>query len=325
MQLEKISIAPMLDWTDKNYRYFMRLISKHTTLYTEMIVADAIIHGERDKLLSFDNSEQHLVLQLGGSNPEKLAKAALIAKDYGYTEFNLNCGCPSEKVQVGNFGASLMQEPQLVADCLNAIRETTNLPATIKHRIGIDKEDNYAFVTNFVQYISENTKNTKCIVRARNAILQGLSPKQNREIPPLKYDYVYQLKKDFPHLEIIINGGIKTSTEIDNHLNNVDGAMLGREAYYNPYLFANFDKHYFNDNNSLSKTRLQIATEMIPYLKKILQHGGKLHYATRHMIGLYHGCKNAKLWRQTLTTKLTQSNSLHEYKNLLNQMMTENI
>ncbi len=320
MQFEKISIAPMLDWTDKHYRYFMRLISKHTVLYTEMIVADAIIHGDRDKLLEFNPEEQHLALQLGGSDPKKLAQAAKIAMEYGYKEFNLNCGCPSDKVQVGNFGASLMDEPSLVSDCVNAITETTNLPTTVKHRIGLNQSNSYAFVEEFIAEISNKTKCNKFIVHARNAILKGLSPKQNREIPPLRYDVAYQLKQDFPNLHIVINGGIKTHEQILAHLEHVDGAMLGREAYYNPYLFAEVDNKYFNDGQTM-KSRYQIASEMTPYLANIINSGGRVHYATRHMIGLYHGCKHAKLWRQVLSTKLIHSNNIDEYKELIAYMV----
>lgn len=316
---EKIAIAPMLDWTDKHYRYFMRQITKHTTLYTEMIVADAIIHGERDKLLEFNPEEQHLVLQLGGSDPHKLAKASTIAKKYGYTEINLNCGCPSEKVQSGSFGACLMQEPELVADCIKAMQDATELEITVKHRIGIDNNNDYNQAYDFINILHEKSNCEKFIVHARNAVLKGLSPKQNREIPPLKYDVVYQLKKDFADLNIMINGGIKTTDEIDTHLKHVDSAMIGREAYYNPYLFANFDNRYYSNNKS-SKTRYEIANAMTPYLERLLKNGGKLHHATRHMIGLYHGCKHAKLWRQGLTTKIIHSNSIDEYKELVENM-----
>lgn len=317
---EKIAIAPMLDWTDKNYRYFMRQISQHTTLYTEMIVADAIIHGERDKLLSFNFEEQPVVLQLGGSNPTKLFNAAKIAKEYGYTEMNLNCGCPSDKVQSGSFGACLMQEANLVADCVKSLQDATGEEITIKHRIGLDRNEDYKQVYDFVDTVHNKGGCNKFIVHARNAILQGLSPKQNREIPPLRYDIVYQLKKDFPHLNIMINGGIKTLDDINTHLMHVNSVMLGREAYYNPYLFANVDNLYYNENNPI-KTRSEIATSMIPYLENIANSGGKLHHTTRHMIGLYHGCKRAKLWRQVLTTKIIQSNSIDEYKELVDYMV----
>lgn len=319
MVKEIVSIAPMLDWTDRHYRYFMRQITRHTILYTEMVVADAIIHGDRDKLLEFSDEENPLVLQLGGSEPQKLALAGKIALEYGYREINLNCGCPSDKVQSGSFGACLMREPELINDCVKSLQDSTSLPITIKHRIGLDYDYNYDYLYNFVDTISKSNC-TKFIVHARNAVLQGLSPKQNREVPPLKYDYVYQLKKDFPQLEIIINGGIKALDEITTHLMNVDGVMLGREAYYNPYLFAHCDQLFYQAQDS-AKSRLTIANSMIPYLENLARKGGRLHHATRHMIGLYHGCPRAKLWRQTLTTQIIRSNSIDDYIKLVEQMI----
>ena len=319
MPREIISVAPMLDWTDRHYRYFMRQITQQTTLYTEMVVSDAIIHGERDKLLAFNDAEHPLVLQLGGSDPHKLAIAGKIALEYGYREINLNCGCPSDKVQSGSFGACLMREPLLINDCIKALQDSTGLPITIKHRIGLDYDYNYDYLAKFVATITQSGCH-KFIVHARNAILQGLSPKQNREIPPRKYDYVYQLKQDFPELEIIINGGINSLAGIETHLSKVDGAMLGREAYYNPYLFASFD-NLFYDVSSTPKTRQEIATAMIPYLENIVVNGGRLHHATRHMIGLYHGCPRAKLWRQTLTTKIIRSNDIRDYIHLVENMV----
>ncbi len=312
---EKIAIAPMLDWTDRHYRYFMRSITKHTTLYTEMIVADAILHGNRDKLLGFDGSEQPLVVQLGGSEPHKLAQVAKICQNYGYKEINLNCGCPSDRVQAGRFGACLMREPDLVADCVKAIQDATNCEVHVKHRIGLDYNYDYEYLANFVQKISA-TSSKKIIVHARNAVLKGLSPKENREIPPLRYDFVYQLKNDFPELKIMLNGAIKTNEEITQHLKIVDSVMIGREAYYNPYLFADFDQRYYADK-STPKTRYEIACEMINYLSQVQENGGKLHNVTRHMIGLYHGCKRAKIWRQQLTTQLIKSNNLDDYIRLV--------
>lgn len=316
---EKIAIAPMLDWTDRHYRYFMRQITKHTTLYTEMIVADAIIHGDRDRLLAFNNAEQRLVLQLGGSDYHKLALAGKISLEYGYQEINLNCGCPSDRVQSGSFGACLMQSPLLVADSIKALQDVTSLPITVKHRIGIDYEHNYPKLAEFVSVITQAGCN-KIIVHARNAVLKGLSPKENREIPPLRYDFVYQLKKDFPALEVMINGGIKTNDEIVQHLAHVDSVMIGREAYYNPYLFADVDANYYAVE-SIKPTRLQVAKSMIPYLEEILTSNGKLHHATRHMIGLYHGCQRAKFWRQALTTKIIQNNNINDYIELLDHMI----
>lgn len=316
--IEKIAIAPMLDWSDRHYRYFMRQISQHTTLYTEMVVADAIIHGNRDKLLAFDPSEQPLVLQLGGSEPAKLAQVSKVAYDYGYREINLNCGCPSERVQSGSFGACLMREPDLVAECVKAMQDAVGIPITIKHRIGLDYDYNYDYLAEFVSKISAAGSN-KIIVHARTAVLKGLSPKDNRQIPPLRYDLVYQLKQDFPELNIMINGGIKTTIEIDQHLQHIDSVMLGREAYYNPYLFADFDARYYQATTSI-KTRKEIALAMLPYLEQLLQQGSKLHNATRHMLGLYHGCANAKVWRQQLTTQLIKTNDLNDYLKLIEYM-----
>jgi len=316
--IEKIAIAPMLDWSDRHYRYFIRQISQHTTLYTEMVVADAIIHGNRDKLLAFDPSEQPLVLQLGGSDPAKLAQVSKIAYDYGYREINLNCGCPSERVQSGSFGACLMREPDLVADCIKAMQDAVAIPITIKHRIGLDYAYDYAYLSQFVAKISA-TGSSKIIVHARNAVLKGLSPKDNRQIPPLRYDMVYQLKQDFPELTVMINGGIKTVTEIEQHLQQLDSVMLGREAYYNPYLFADFDARYYASQAPL-KTRKEIALAMLAYLENLLRQGNKLHNATRHMLGLYHGCQHAKLWRQQLTTQLIKSNDLNDYIKLVEYM-----
>jgi len=311
-QLNKqIAIAPMLDWTDRHYRYFMRQITKHTILYTEMIVADAILNGDRDKLLGFNASEQPVVIQLGGSDPDKLAKSAIICKEYGYTEINLNCGCPSDRVQSGKFGACLMKEPQLVADCVKAMQDASNLKISVKQRIGLDYNYDYDYCANFVATIARSGCDS-FIVHARNAILKGLSPKDNREIPPLRYDFVQQLKKDFPQLNLMINGGIKTSDTINEQLKFLDGVMIGREAYYNPYLFADFDQRYYNENTEI-KPRKQIAQEMIPYLEQHLANGHRLHHVTRHMIGLYHGCKKAKLWRQQLTTQIIKSNNLDDY------------
>lgn len=312
---EKIAIAPMLDWTDRHYRYFMRQISQSTTLYTEMIVADAILHGNRDRLLGFDNCEQPLVVQLGGSEPQKLAQVAKICQDYGYKEINLNCGCPSDRVQAGSFGACLMREPDLVADCIKAIQDATDCEVTVKHRIGLDYDYNYEYLANFVDKISQ-TGSKKIIVHARNAVLKGLSPKENREIPPLRYDFVYQLKQDFPQLEVMINGAIKTNDEIAQHLQYVDSVMIGREAYYNPYLLADFDQRYY-ESNAPVKTRTEIANAMIPYLLQVQEIGGKLHNVTRHMIGLYHGCKRAKVWRQQLTTNLIKTNDINDYLKLV--------
>lgn len=313
-----IAIAPMLDWTDRHFRYFMRQITKHTTLYTEMIVADAIIHGNLEHLLGFNDEEHPLIVQLGGCDPHKLAKASRKCEEYGYDGVNLNIGCPSERVKSGNFGACLMQDAQLVASCIKHMQEAVNIPVSIKHRIGLNYIEDYNFLHDFVATVAQFGCK-EFIVHARNAILTGLSPKQNREIPLLKYDYVYQLKLDFPHLTFIINGGIKTIAAIENHLNHVDGVMLGREAYYNPYLFHNFDQLWFK-STKVPQSRLEIAHAMLPYLEKALTKNIPLHHITRHMIGLYHGCSRAKIWRYQLTNEMIKTNSLNTYLKVLEIM-----
>ncbi len=313
-----IAVAPMVDWTDRHFRYFMRQISKHTRLYTEMIVDDAIIHGNLDKLLGFNNLEHPLIVQLGGSNPSKLVLASKKCQEFGYDAINFNIGCPSDRVKAGKFGACLMQEPQLVADCISAMQDAVTIPVTIKQRIGLDYDSDYQVLYNFVAKMASIGCN-EFIIHARNAILNGLSPKQNREVPPLKYQYVYQLKKDFPNLSIIINGGIKNIEEIKLHLEKVDGVMIGREAYYNPYLFSTFDEIFFDDEHTIL-TRYEIAKNMLDYLIDADSKGILLHHVTRHMIGLYYGLPNAKLWRYTLTNEINKTNSLDTYLNLLTIM-----
>ncbi|MEN9945932.1 MAG: hypothetical protein RLZZ293_318 [Pseudomonadota bacterium] len=315
---KKIAVAPMLDWSDRHYRFFMRQVSQQITLYTEMVVADAVIHGNREHLLGFDQLEQPLVVQLGGSDRHKLAQAGKICAEFGYNEINLNCGCPSDRVQAGRFGACLMREPDLVADCIKALQDASQLPVSIKQRIGLDYDYNYTYLANFVTKIMA----TGCrdfIVHARNAVLSGLSPKENRQIPPLRYDFVYQLKQDFPELNIMLNGGVTSLDAIHQHLNFVDGVMIGREAYYNPFLLVSADELYYQQPPS-QVTRKQIALNMLPYLEQLLANGGKLHHATRHMIGLYYGCSQAKFWRQSLTTQLIKTNSLIDYMSLVEQM-----
>ncbi|WP_343044167.1 tRNA dihydrouridine(20/20a) synthase DusA [Undibacterium seohonense] len=310
----RLSVAPMMDWSDRHCRLFHRYISRHTWLYTEMVTTGAILYGDIARHLDFNQEEHPVALQLGGSEPAELALAAKRGQEWGYDEINLNCGCPSERVQKGAFGACLMAEPVLVADCVKAMRDVVDIDVTVKHRIGINDVDSYAFVRDFVGQISEAGCST-FIVHARNAILKGLSPKENREVPPLKYDYAYQLKKDFPALEIIINGGIKTSEEIDLHLLHVDGVMLGREAYHNPYLMTSFDARYYGDS-SPAKTREEVVIAMLPYIRAQLQRFGdngkglKLNSITRHMLGLTFGLVGARAFRQTLsdTKKLAVGN-----------------
>ena len=313
-----IAVAPMLDWSDRHYRYFMRQITRNTTLYTEMIVADAIIHGNRERLLDYNQEEKPAVVQLGGSNPEKLIIAAKICEEYGYNAINLNVGCPSDRVKSGNFGACLMQDTKLVAQCIQSMQQNVSIPVTVKHRIGLDYNNDYAFVYDFVKTLYAVGCN-HFVVHARNAVLSGLSPKQNREIPPLRYEYVYRLKQDFPEAEFVINGGIKTVAEIQTHLQYVDGVMIGREAYYNPYLFADFDQLWFNSSKD-KKTRMEIALAMLPYLEQATQNDIYLHHITRHMIGLYHGCTKAKIWRYQLTNEMIKTNSIKTYTTLLDFM-----
>src|SRR3954471_4602877 len=244
-----ISVAPMMDWTDRHCRVFHRQITRHTWLYTEMVTTGALLHGDVARHLDFSDEEHPVALQLGGSEPADLAKSAKLGEQWGYDEINLNCGCPSERVQKGAFGACLMAEPDLVADCVKAMRDAVDIDVTVKHRIGIDRNENYDFVRDFVGTIADAGCKT-FIVHARNAILKGLSPKENRDIPPLRYEVAYQLKREFPDLEIIINGGIKGDAEVEQHLQHVDGVMLGREAYHNPFVMAYFDQRFYGANQA---------------------------------------------------------------------------
>lgn len=296
-----LSVAPMLDWTDKHYRYMARLITRHAWLYTEMINANAIVHGDRKRLLQFLSQEQPLALQLGGSEPTLLAQAAKIGANYGYNEINLNCGCPSPRVQQGAFGACLMREVALVAQCLNAMQEVVDIPVTIKHRIGLDKETDYQPLADFVGYLREHTACRIFIVHARNAWLEGLSPKDNREVPPLRYDYVYRLKQEFADLEIILNGGVTTNEEIANHLNYVDGVMVGREAYHHPMLMQQWDALFYGDNHPLADYD-DIVANLVEYARMQLQlDETSLQHMARHYLGLMHGMAGARQWRRMLS------------------------
>lgn len=290
----------MMDWTDRHCRYFHRQITRHTWLYTEMVTTGSVIYGDAARQLDFNQEEQPVALQLGGSDPGDLAKCAKLGQQWGYDEINLNCGCPSERVVRGAFGACLMAEPKLVADCVKAMHDAVDIDISVKHRIGIDDVDTYGFVRDFVGTVAE----AGCkifIVHARNAILKGLSPKENREIPPLKYDFVYQLKRDFPELEIIINGGIRTAEEIDEHLKHLDGVMIGREAYHNPWLLSVFDEHYYGDVPQ-PKSRLQVVESMLPYIEAQVATGGpRMNSIVRHMLGLMSGLRGARLFRQQMS------------------------
>ncbi len=295
------SIAPMLDLTDKHCRYFHRLISSHSLLYTEMVTTGALLNGDKKRFLDYSDKEKPVVFQLGGSDPDSLSQCAEIVESYGYTELNLNVGCPSDRVQNGRFGACLMAEPELVASCITAMKSNTSLPVTVKCRIGIDNQDSYENLVNFIETTAESGCET-FIIHARKAWLKGLSPKQNREIPELKYETVFQLKQDFSELTIILNGGIVSVDQSMKLLNHVDGIMVGREAYQNPYFLAEVDSLLFNSNKGI-KSRLQIIQELIPYIQDQLEKGVRLHSITRHILGLFHGVPGAKIWRRTLSTE----------------------
>ena len=288
-----------MDWSDRHCRHFWRLLTKQTLLYTEMVTTGALIHGDRQRFLHFGKSEHPVALQLGGSNPTDLAQCAQWAQQWGYDEVNLNCGCPSDRVQSGMFGACLMAQPQLVAEGVAAMRSACDIPVTVKHRIGIDDMESYHQLTAFVEPVAA----AGCevfIVHARKAWLQGLSPKENREIPPLNYDWVYQLKQDYPQLSIVINGGIQTIAECEAHLKQVDGVMLGREAYHNPWMLAEVDSRIFGAENPASQ-RDDIIEALIPYIRAQMADGARLNHITRHILGLYQGVAGARKFRRHIS------------------------
>ena len=293
------SVAPMLDWTDRHQRYFMRLITHHTLLYTEMVTTGAIIYGDRDRYLQFNDAEHPLVLQLGGSEPKDLAECAKIAEDYGYDEVNLNLGCPSNRVQNGSFGACMMAEPALVSECIAAMNQVVDIPVTVKNRIGIDDHDSFDELVDFIGRLHEAGCDT-FIIHARKAILQGLSPKENRHIPPLKYDFVYKIKQLCPQCSISLNGGVKTLTQCEEHLLHVDGVMMGREAYHNPYLLADVDRRFYNDEHT-PLTRHEVVEAMFPYIQNQLDAGIRLQSIVRHMLGIFQGVKGTKAWKRFLS------------------------
>lgn len=295
----RLSVAPMLDWTDRFYRYFARLISRRIRLYTEMITTGALLHRDPARFLDFHIDEHPLALQLGGSDPAELAHCAQLAQQWGYDEVNLNVGCPSDRVQNGRFGACLMATPELVAECVVAMRESCTLPVTVKHRIGIDDMDSYEELTRFVEQVAQAGCGT-FIVHARKAWLQGLSPKENREIPPLQYEVVYRLKRDFAQLQIVINGGITDLAQVERHLQAVDGAMIGREAYHNPWLLAEADARIFGESGR-ALTRHDIVRGMLPFIENEYAGGMAVKHITRHMLGLFQGRPGARAWRRHLS------------------------
>ncbi len=294
-----LSVAPMMDWTDRHDRYFLRLISQRVMLYTEMITAVAVVRGNRQRLLDFNPAEHPLAVQLGGCDPQELAEAARIVADFGYDEVNLNVGCPSDRVQSGRFGACLMAEPELVAQCVATMAHAVQIPITVKTRLGIDERDSYEELSAFVGKVAESGCRT-FIIHARKAWLKGLSPKENRTVPPLQPDKVYRLKQDFPHLEIVINGGIKTLEAAREELTRVDGVMIGREAYENPYILAEVDRLFFNDAHPIP-SRLEILEKLMDYIEEHIRQGGKLHYVARHLVGLFQEQAGARLWRRYLS------------------------
>ena len=296
-----VSVAPMMDCTDRHESYFLRLISKNVLLYTEMIVSEAIDRGDKKKLLSFNLKEKPVALQLGGSSPKLLASAAKIGEEFGYDEINLNLGCPSKKVQKNKFGACLIKEPKLVAECLSEMQIKTKLPVTVKTRIGYDDVDDYESLFNFINHLKSTGVKT-FVIHARKAMLGKFTPKQNLNIPPLKYEMVYKLKKDFKDLEIIINGGISSTHEIKNHLNKVDGVMIGRSIYHSPYMLAEIEKEIFNNDNVLS--REQIIEQLVPYVKNEIKNGTRMNQIMRHTLGLFHGKTGSSFWKNYLTKNM---------------------
>ena len=296
-----------MDCTDRHFRYLVRLVTRHTLLYTEMVTSAALVHGRREHLLDFSEEEHPIALQLGGSDPAELARCARFAADRGFDEINLNVGCPSDRVRNGRFGACLMAEPEVVAHCVGAMASAGGLPVTVKTRIGIDDRDRYENLAEFVESIAEAGCRT-IIIHARKAWLSGLSPKENREVPPLRYDVVYRLKADFPALEVIVNGGITSLDEVVAHNRRVDGAMMGREAYRNPFVLADADRRMFGAGMATTPDRQEVAGHMLAYAHRAVERGARLHHVTRHMLGLFHATSGARRWRRHLSTEAARRN-----------------
>ena len=318
-----IAVAPMMDCTDRHDRYFLRLISKNVKLYTEMIVARAIINGNRDDLLKFNFMEKPLALQIGGSDPNELAQATKIAEDYGYDEINLNLGCPSKKVQKNKFGACLMKEPNLVGDCVNEMVNATSLPISIKTRIGFNDFEDYEYLKQFIATVKKAGSKT-FIIHARRAILNKLTPKQNLNIPPLNYDFVYNIKKDFIKDTIILNGGIDTLNKINAHLEKVDGVMIGRAAYHSPYFLAEIEKEIFNNN--YIPTRSEVMEQMIPYIKSETKKGTRINQIMRHTIGLFYGQKGSSYWKRYLSENMCiREADLQKVNHIMDHIKNNNI
>jgi tRNA-dihydrouridine synthase A len=318
----RMSVAPMMDWTDRHCRYLHRILSKNALLYTEMVTTGALLFGDVPRHLRFNDEEHPVALQLGGSEPDDLARCAKLGREWGYDEININCGCPSERVQRGAFGACLMNEASLVADCVKAMVDAVDIPVTVKHRIGIDKMESYDFVRDFVGTVAEAGCNV-FIAHARNAWLKGLSPKENREIPPLRYDIVYQLKKDFPHLTIGINGGISTTEQVHAHLQHVDSVMVGREAYHNPFWLAEWDAAFLGAPHA-GMTRSEVELAMVEYMEREAgQHSTPWYSIARHMLGLRHGQPGARKWRQVWSDHRLKALTAREVMALANESIRD--
>ena len=320
--IKTVSVAPMMDCTDKHEIYFLSLISKNIHLYTEMIVANAIIRGDRNKLLSFKKISNPVTFQVGGSNPNELAEACKISEDYGYKEINLNLGCPSKKVQKNKFGACLMKEPDLVAKCVESMVKASRIPISIKTRIGYNDVEDLEFLKKFIQ-TTKNAGSKKFIIHARKALLKKLSPKENLNIPPLKYDFVYKLKEYFKNDEIIINGGIKTTQNIRDHLKIVDGAMIGRAVYHSPYFLADIEKEIFNNDNVPSRS--EVMENLIPYIQEQTSKGVQLNHIMRHTVGLFHGQNGSRTWKQYLSKNMCiRDADLQKVNHIMDQVKKTN-
>ena len=319
----RFSVAPMMEWTDRHYRYFARLISRHTLLYTEMVTTGAILQGDRERFLAYSPEEQPLALQLGGSNAQDLAQCARLAEQAGYAEVNLNVGCPSDRVQNNLIGACLMAHPQLVVDAVKAMLDACSIPVTVKHRIGINGRDSYEQLLDFVGQVHEAGCES-FIVHARIAILEGLSPKENREIPPLRYEVVQQLKKDFPQLEIILNGGLTDLEVMQQQMQTLDGVMVGREAYHNPWLLAQVDQRLYGDEHPVP-SRIEVLQALRPYIAEHIARGGVMHHVTRHILGLFQGLPGARHFRRQLSTEIHRTEQPLAFYDQLVEDMAERI
>ena len=318
----KVSVAPMMDCTDRHDRFFLRLMSKNVLLYTEMVATKSAIHGDRKKILSYSPEEKPLALQVGGSNKEELSEVAKIAEDMGYDEININLGCPSKKVQKNKFGACLMAEPDLVAKCIEAMAKSTSLPITIKTRIGYNEVENFEFLKSFIQR-TKDAGSQKFIIHARKALLKKLSPKENLNIPPLKYEFVYKIKEHFKDDEIIINGGIKTTEDIKEHLSKVDGAMIGRAIYHSPYFLAEIERDIFNNENV--PTRSEVMEKLIPYIQEQTSKGVQLNHIMRHTVGLFHGQNGSRTWKQYLSKNMCiRDADLQKVNHIMDQVKKTN-